>query len=275
MVWLFDQDELTEDDNMGIAYVPLEPFNPTNIGRTWYSVQNGAEGTPMYSKNATGDIQVKVDTHIQKVLNVVKGNSQSISGGTINVSLKWALEYGLKTDLDTSCVGIDSRGNILMDETVYFGDLINSNGSIRHSGDQVSGGGKDEVITCNLDRIPRHVKALYFLLTIATPGRTLSDVKSASVEVMDGSSGSLMCRFTPAITGENTAMFLMRIARDTQDIGTWKMKIIDETNSIGKMGQQALKTKLVHLYLTNQFGVFLTYSQGFRNSYSRDEGLFS
>ena len=233
MIWLFDQDDLTEDDNMGIAYVPIDLFNPTEIGPTWYSVQNGDEGTQMFSKNATGDIQVKVgDIHIQRVLNVVKGNSQMIRGGTIHVSLKWALEYGLQTDLDTSCIGIDSRGNVLMDETVYFGDLCNSNGSIRHSGDQ-SSGGKDEIIRCNLDGISRHVRALYFLLTIATPGRTLSDVKSASVEVTDSSSGYTLCRFTPISAGENTAMFLMRIARDTE-FGTWKMKIIDETDDVGK-----------------------------------------
>jgi len=51
-------------------------------------------------------------------------------------------------DLDLSVVGISTRGEVLMDglswvceqqniffsETVYFGDLTNSNGSIRHSG---------------------------------------------------------------------------------------------------------------------------------------------
>jgi tellurium resistance protein TerZ len=244
MFWILDQDELSDDDNMGIAYASLlDPFHPTTSSRsttnmgptTWYPVQNGAEGTPMYSKNATGDIQIKMQTRIQKVLNVVKGNSQSISGGTIQVCLNWSKQQdGERIDIDTSCVGIDSNGTVLMDETVYYDDLINSNGSIRHSGDQVLGGGKDEVITCNLDRVPRHVRALYFVLTVVTPGRTLADVKSASVEVVNAGSGLIMCRFTPSLLGENTAMFLMRIERKPETFGLWKMKIIDESDKTGK-----------------------------------------
>ena len=42
-------------------------------------------------------------------------------------------------DLDTSCVAVDHSGNILLDESVYFADLSNSNGAIRHSGDEREG----------------------------------------------------------------------------------------------------------------------------------------
>jgi len=123
---------------------------------------------------------------------------------------------------------VDIRdGKIMMDETVYYGDLSNSNGSIRHSGDSREGG-RDEVISCFLNNVSYNVGALYFILSVATPNRTLVDVQSALVTVMDASNNFPICNFRPSVGGDFTSMFLMRLARDRSNAGGWIMTIIED-----------------------------------------------
>lgn len=104
----------------------------------------------------------------------------------ITAGLASDIEQGRKVDLDTSVVAVDNYGNVLMDETVYYGNLANTNASIQHSGDDTTGElkGDDESLLINLDRGPSEVMALYFLLTVATPGITFEDVKSARVRLL-------------------------------------------------------------------------------------------
>ncbi len=189
------------------------------------------ETAPGHSKPVTGELEVKTAVSIRKQLTTVRGNSVTLNGGTINVRLDWRLEGGSSTDLDTSAVAVDRNANILMDETVFFGDLVNSNASIQHSGD-VQSGGKAEVITCKLDSIKKSVKALYFILTVATPKKSFEDVKSASVLVVNDATKCALCNFTPSLVGDHTAMFLMRLMRKGNGFG-WIMTIIEDTDHTG------------------------------------------
>jgi stress response protein SCP2 len=223
---IFDHDDVSDHDDMGTVQGSLSLTEAPSA--RWLKV----EISPGKSKPVTGEIEIKTAVSVRKLLTAVRGNSIGVSGGAINVLLNWQLEGSSMTDLDTSCVAVAHNGSVLMDETVYFNDLENSNKSIRHSGDAQSGGGKGEVITCELDRIKRHVKALYFILTIATPGKSFEDVKSASVSVVNTTTQCNLCEFTPSLVGDNTAMFLMRIARDGTDHG-WTMTMIEETDHTG------------------------------------------
>ena len=117
-----------------------------------------------------------------------------------------------------------------MDNSVYFGHLFNSNESINHSGD-VRDGGEYETIFCNLDSVPLYVNALYFLLTVATPGKTLKDVNNAFVKVLDTKTGASLCQCSPHIAGERTSMLLMRITRCSEN---WNVSLIDDMNSTAK-----------------------------------------
>jgi stress response protein SCP2 len=238
---IFDRDLMSDDDNMGTVTIPLPDFTQTSSApppsTKWYAVEKGEEGDPYYCKKAKGEVQISLAVSVRKLLSIKRGNSKSFFG-TIQLQLNWDLE-AQSTDLDTSCVAIDGYGKILMDETVYFGDLVNSNGSITHSGDSLTGGrGKGEVITCKLDRIKRHVKALYFILSVATPGRTFEAVESSEVLVRDVDAGMDVCRFTPTFHGKNTSMFLMRLARIG---GSWKLTVIEDTDHTGKSVELVMK----------------------------------
>ena len=223
-LYIYDKDEFSDDDSMGIVRGVLPFDSPPQ--KQWMEVVTA----PGHTKPVTGEIEISVDMSIRKLLSIEKGNSLPLRyDNTIDVNLDWKFEESTKKiDLDTSCVAVDRFGNILMDETVYFGDLYNSNRSIVHSGDVTAGGGKGEQIRCHLSRINTRVKALYFILTVATPGTTFEQVKSASVKVGD-ERGNVLCTFTPSLVGDHTAMFLMRIARKDNGQG-WTMTIIEDTD---------------------------------------------
>ena len=231
---IFDWDLMSDPDNMGIVNIPLPDFTTNAVApppsTKWYPVEKGEVGSKYYCKRASGEIQISIAISLRKLINIKRGNSKDFFG-TMQLKLNWDMENKV-TDLDTSCVAIDDFGRILMDETVYFGDLANSNGSITHSGDAVAGGsGKGEVITCKLNQIKQHVKALYFILSVATPDHTFADVESSEVLVRDVDAGMDVCRFTPTFAGAHTSMFLMRVARFGR---AWKMTVIEDTDHTGK-----------------------------------------
>ena len=149
-----------------------------------------------------------------------RGANLPLRGGMLQVGLGWEMLPGnLPIDLDMSAVAVDRQGGVDLEETVYFGDLCNSNGSVRHTGDEREGdedlgGGDDEIVTVNLDQVPHHVLALFFIATVAAPGRTFADIKSARVRAVDCRSGEELCRFIPALKGAHTALFVLRLARD-------------------------------------------------------------
>lgn len=217
---------------MGCISIPVAEYIDKPPTTEWFPVEKTSSVDASYNcPKAKGKVQISISVSVRKRLNVKRGNSQDLAG-KIQLQLNWDLRE--RIDLDTSCVGIDSTGRVLMDETVYFADLVNSNGSIRHSGDVTTGGRKGEIIDVNLDLIPRHVMALYFILCVATPGKTLTDVESADIVVRKVYAGTGagdynldVCRFVPTFAGGHTSMFLMRIARQA---GTWKMTIIEDTD---------------------------------------------
>ncbi len=220
-LFLFDKDEYSADDNMGVARGKLSLTEPPCT--KWMAVEKTAKS----GKPVSGEVEVKTAVSVRKLLTAIRGNSIGLKG-TINVHLTWQVEDGSNTDLDTSVVAVASNGNILIHETVYFGNLENSNATIRHSGDVQSGGGKGEIITCNLHSINGRVKALYFILTVATLNKSFEDVKSAMVSVENFTTKCTLCNFTPSLVGDNTAMFLMRLLRN--DDGDWMMTIIEDTD---------------------------------------------
>ena len=64
-----------------------------------------------------------------------------------------------------------------MAETVYFANLKNPSGSIRHTGDELTGDedlgqGDDEIVICDLRMVPQNVRALFFLATVCQHGQS-------------------------------------------------------------------------------------------------------
>jgi tellurium resistance protein TerZ len=228
---LFDEDRIGTDDSMGTVVVPVHPQD--NDDTKWYSVSTGSGIN--YCKNAKGQLQVRVSIQAQAMRQVARGQQTRLTSNIIQVGLAWDVEQGREIDLDSSCVAVGWQGQVLLDETVYYGNLTNSNLSIQHSGDETTGEavGDDEKILLELDKIPIKVMALYFLLTVANnrdhANLTFADVRSAQARVIDTETRQGICCIVPTDFGANTALFLLRLSRVQGDRG-WLMTPIEEGN---------------------------------------------
>jgi tellurium resistance protein TerZ len=271
---LFDKDNLSADDPLGQVYIPI---NVNGIKQQWFSLQTGKEGEEYYCKKAKGEIQVSIEITTLLLPDVVRGNvvPLTIPGKKklLKVGLGWNVTQRQRPiDLDVSCVALvscwtqmilfkkcmrntsvfsqfvfylpfasqDTTGKVSMEETVYFSNLVNPNGSIKHSGDEREGmqtltGENDdrEQIVMDMDRLPDHIVAYVLLVTVATPGVDFSQITSARVRISSGASGVGLCAFRPAYEGENTALFCMRISRSFKKgkFGkAWSLSTIGDVN---------------------------------------------
>lgn len=128
-------------------------------------------------------------------INLEKGNGKKLQN--ICVGVNWgAIEkrglFGKKmeaVDLDASCCTFDESNRA--QEVIYFGNLRSQNGSIRHSGDDLTGdmGGDDgldnEVITVELDRLPTGVSKIAFVLN-SFRGHDFKTIPFASIRIYEG-----------------------------------------------------------------------------------------
>lgn len=230
VIAIFDEDKMSANDPMGEVRLPLKDLAHGFVAERWYPVKN-CEGC----KDASGELQLKASMVLRHALCLHRHDTLQLTVPTIAVGLGWdPLPGGKAIDLDATCVCVDNNGQIMMQETVYFANLKNPNGSIRHTGDEVDGAadlgeGDDEIIVVDLNLLPPQVRALFFLATVCDDGRTFADVKSARMRVVDWGSGGEMCRYVPASKGAHTALFVARVARDMGGTG-WTLSTIGEVD---------------------------------------------
>jgi tellurium resistance protein TerZ len=131
---------------------------------------------------------------------------------------------GGSIDLDASCIAFDSSKKII--DTVWFSQLISKDGSIRHSGDNLTGegDGDDEFIAIDLHRLPATVETL--VLTVNSfRGQTFDKIKNAYGRVVDGSTNRELARFDISDAGSHTGFIISSVSRSN---GEWTFKAIGE-----------------------------------------------
>jgi tellurium resistance protein TerZ len=126
-------------------------------------------------------------------------------------------------DLDASCLMF--AGERLVD-TVSFSQLQSNDGSIRHSGDNLTGDGDndDEVIHVDLTRVPANVTTLLFTVN-SFRGQTFNEVESARCRLVDATNQTEMSNFRLSGSGSHTGVFIAKLARDG---GGWKMQALGD-----------------------------------------------
>lgn len=125
-------------------------------------------------------------------------------------------------DLDASCITFDADKAVL--EQVWFGKLTNAAGTIRHSGDNLTGegDGDDESIAIQLDRLDPRVE--HIVLTVNSfRGQTFDKVANAFGRVVDKKSGRELARFDISDSGPHTGLILASLSRSG---GQWDFKAI-------------------------------------------------
>lgn len=126
-------------------------------------------------------------------------------------------------DLDASVIMFADMNLV---DVVYYGALVSKDGSIRHSGDNLTGegAGDDEQIMVDLTRLPSHVTTLLFIVT-SYKGHTFEQVANAFCRLVDGTNDKEMARYTLAGGMPFTAMAMSKVYKSGAD---WKMEAIGE-----------------------------------------------
>jgi tellurium resistance protein TerZ len=170
-------------------------------------------------------------------VSLAKGQKVSLTkpeGGTlthVRMGLGWdavtkkGLFGGRKTqsiDLDASAVLYAADGSVV--DQVWFSQLKSKDGSVLHSGDNLTGEGEgdDESITVHLDRVPTAVTQLVFLVNSFT-GQNFSQIENAFCRLVDETTGQEIARYELTGSGTHTAQVMAKVARDGSG---WSMTAI-------------------------------------------------
>lgn len=183
-------------------------------------------------------------------ISLSKGQTISLSkagGGSLNkvaVGCGWAQrtvkssgffgfgagEKQVSVDLDLSCLLFDSSKELV--DAVFFGKLRSSDGSILHTGDDLTGGGSqndpNEVINVDLQSVPNGVTSIVFVVN-SYSGETFDGVPSAFCNVQDRDKGSEIARYSLTTDGGNQKGFV--IAKVCRDGNEWSFAAIGESCS--------------------------------------------
>ena len=140
-------------------------------------------------------------------------------------------------DLDASCMMFDGQKNLV--DTVWFRQLRSKDGSIVHSGDNLTGDGDgdDEVINVDLTRLPSSVQTLVFVIT-SFRGQTFDKVDSAFCRLVDASKKKELARYTLSDKTPVTAQVMAKVYREN---GEWMMQALGVPAN-GTMQNQLLNT---------------------------------
>jgi tellurium resistance protein TerZ len=159
-------------------------------------------------------------------INLVKGQKISLEkpgGGSLTkvfMGLGWdPARGGDDIDLDASCICFNASKEVV--DTIYFGKLNGANGSIVHSGDNLTGDGDgdDEVINVDLSKVPSNIESLVFTIN-SFRGQTFNEVANCFARLVDASSKQELCIYKLAEKGSNTGVVMCRIYRYN---GQWKI----------------------------------------------------
>lgn len=137
------------------------------------------------------------------------------------------MKDGAPVDLDASCVTFEESGQQL--DQVWFSQLTSKDGSIIHTGDNLTGEGEgdDEQIIVQLTKVPASVKSLVFVVNSFT-GQNFSQIENAFCRIVNGSNNQEIARYNLSAQGSHNAQIMAKVYRHN---GEWKMHAIGEIAS--------------------------------------------
>lgn len=110
-------------------------------------------------------------------------------------------------DLDASVIVFDANKEQL--DVVWFQQLKSRDGSINHSGDNLTGEGEgdDETIYVDLNALDSAAKYLVFTVN-SFRGQTFNEVENAFARLVDQTKNAEICRYTLTEKGANTGVVM-------------------------------------------------------------------
>jgi tellurium resistance protein TerZ len=116
-------------------------------------------------------------------------------------------------DLDASALLFDAKGALV--DQVWFQQLTSKDGSVQHTGDNLTGEGEgdDESIRVDLSAVPARIQTLVFTVNSFT-GQDFSQIENAFCRLIDESNDTEIARYDLTGTGTHTAQIMAKVARD-------------------------------------------------------------
>lgn len=174
-------------------------------------------------------------------INMTKGQKISLSkdGGSltrVKMGLGWdpvsSPKKGLfkrsapekQIDLDASVVLLDDNRQVI--DTVWFRQLRSKDGSVQHTGDNLTGAGDgdDESILVDLPSVPANVSVLAFTVN-SFSAQGFGEVANAFCRVVDETTGDEFARYDLSAQGSHSALVIAKVYRHG---GEWKMAALGD-----------------------------------------------
>ncbi|AVH22234.1 TerD family protein [Nocardia cyriacigeorgica] len=178
---------------------------------------------------------------------LAKGGNVSLSKQAPNltkvtVGLGWDVRTstGADYDLDASALATGPDLKVLSDQHfVFYNNLRSPEGSIEHTGDNLTGegDGDDEVINVDLAATPPTITNIFFPVSIHeadTRRQSFGQVRNAYIRVVDSTTGSELARYDLSEDASTeTAMVFGELYRHN---GEWKFRAIGQGYASGLAG---------------------------------------
>ncbi|MBN9619803.1 MAG: TerD family protein [Actinobacteria bacterium] len=147
---------------------------------------------------------------------------------------------GQAFDLDASALVCDADGKVLSDRHfVFFNNLTSPDGSVQHTGDNLTGegAGDDEQIKVDLAALPGEADRVVFPVSIYaadTAGPTFGQVRNAFIRIVNQADGAELARYDLSEDASTeTAMIFGELYRNNDE---WKFRAVGQGYSAGLAG---------------------------------------
>ncbi|MFZ5969332.1 MAG: TerD family protein [Bacillota bacterium] len=148
-------------------------------------------------------------------------------------------------DCDASVLMLNEQGKFnRKEDIIYFGNLKSTCGSVRHTGDNLTGDGDgdDEQIHVDLSLVPPHIHKLVFVVNIYDCVRRKQDfglIQNAFIRVVNMSNNQELVRFnlTDNYAGKTTLM----VGEIYRHGGEWKFAALGEGTIDASLSEIAAK----------------------------------
>ena len=160
----------------------------------------------------------------------------------VSVGLGWDVRTttGADFDLDASALLCGADGKVVSDaHFIFFNNLKSPDGSVEHTGDNLTGEGEgdDESINVDLANVPPTVEKVVFPVSIYDADnrrQSFGQVSNAFIRVVDRSNGTELARYDLAEDASTeTAMIFGELYRHNAE---WKFRAIGQGYASGLRG---------------------------------------
>ncbi|MES9541086.1 TerD family protein [Spirillospora sp. NPDC049024] len=180
-------------------------------------------------------------------VSLAKGGNVSLTKAAPNltavtVGLGWDVRAttGADFDLDASALMLASTGKVMSDQHfVFFNNLRSPDGSVEHTGDNLTGEGEgdDESINVDLRAVPAECDRIVFPVSIYDADnrqQSFGQVRNAFIRIVNRTDGNELARFDlTEDASTETAMVFGELYRHS---GEWKFRAVGQGYASGLAG---------------------------------------